>query len=126
MFHPLTLHGSCGNSSRTRRRRALALRWAGDDVVYQPSAKRMPIHFRHDSKEGGPLRGAAFPVILPRRNSAERSARVQPESPTTHKLLASALQNVVSAARLQLNGTHPAAHRQTWTTPAEVKPSEDR
>lgn len=126
MFHPLTLHGSYGNTSRTRRRRALALRWTGDDVTYQPSAKRMPVHYRHDSKQGGPLRGAAFPIILPQHDPAERSARLQPESPTTHKLLTSAVQNVVSAAKLQLSGASSAIPRQTWNNPAEVKPSENQ
>jgi len=76
MFHPLTLHGSYGNSSRVRRRRALALRWVGDDVVYAPSEKRMPIHYRHNSVVGGPLRGAAFPRILPFADPAERAARI--------------------------------------------------
>jgi len=121
MFHPLTLHGSYGNTSRTRRRRALALRWTGDDVTYQPSAKRMPVHYRHESKEGGPLRGAAFPIILPQHDQAERSARQMPENPTTHKLLTSAVQNVMSAAKLKLSGTNTVIPRQTWNNPTDVK-----
>lgn len=59
-FHPLTLHGSLGNRHRSQRRRALALRWTGEDVVYAPSPTRMPIHYRHDSEVGGKLRGAAL------------------------------------------------------------------
>jgi len=85
----------------------------------------LPI-YRHDSKEGGPLRGAAFPIILPHHDPAERSARLQPESPTPHKLLTSAVQNVVSAAKLQLSGASSAIPRQTWNNPAEVKPSENQ
>jgi ectoine hydroxylase-related dioxygenase (phytanoyl-CoA dioxygenase family) len=114
VFHPLTLHGSYGNASRVRRRRALALRWTGDDVVYAPSSKRMPIVYDHDSVEGGPLRGAAFPRILPFADDVERSARHSTEAPRLDSLLRSALQNAVAAARLRLQGSTSFA-RQTWT-----------
>ena len=36
-FHHRILHGASGNASATRRR-ALSTRWAGDDVVYRPTA----------------------------------------------------------------------------------------
>lgn len=114
MFHPLTLHGSYGNSHRTRRRRALALRWTGDDVVWAPSSKRMPVHFRHDSKAGSGLSGAAFPRILPEHVPAEREARRRPESPSKTALLASAWNNLVAATRLKLRAT-PMQFQQTWT-----------
>lgn len=124
-FHPLTLHGSYGNLSRTRRRRALALRWTGDDVTYQPTAKRMPVHFRHDSQIGGPLRGGAFPIILPHHDPAERLQRAQPESPSSCKLVGSALHNAVSAARLGLGGASSSIPRQTWGDP-RAQPSAER
>lgn len=114
-FHPLTLHGSQGNQSRTMRRRALALRWTGDDVVYAPSAKRMPIHYKHDSVIGGPLRGAAFPRILPTMDPAERAARVRREHQAPLKLLESALNNAASAARLRFQGRDSKSLQQTWT-----------
>ncbi|MCY1356743.1 Phytanoyl-CoA dioxygenase (PhyH) [compost metagenome] len=114
MFHPLTLHGSYGNQSRLRRRRALALRWTGDDVVYVPSAKRMPIHFEHASVPGGPLRGAAFPRILPDMDPLERAARSSPERPAALKMLTSSLNNALAAARLSLKGSKGEALRQTW------------
>lgn len=114
VFHPLTLHGSYGNSSRTMRRRALALRWTGDDVRYQPSSKRMPVHYVHTSKPGGPLEGAAFPRILPRMDPAERSVRRQPERPALGKLLASLAANVQAAARLHLKGNKAKPPVQTW------------
>lgn len=117
MFHPLTLHGSHGNSHRTRRRRALALRWTGDDVVWAPSAKRMPVHFPHESKIGGGLSGAAFPRILPAPVEAERAARRFPESPDKRQLLASGLNNLVAAARLRLR-SRPLQLKQTWGTQA--------
>lgn len=115
MFHPLTLHGSYGNQSRTRRRRALALRWVGDDVVYAPSVKRMPIHFAHCSVPGGALQGAAFPRILPEMDAQERAARARPERPSTGKLLRSSLDNAVAAARLALKPDRTASLKQTWS-----------
>ena len=100
MFHPLTLHGSFGNASRTMRRRALALRWTGDDVRFAPSSKRMPIHYPPTSQIGGPLSGAAFPKILPEMDPTERQARLRPERPALGKLLKSSLSNGVAALRL--------------------------
>lgn len=115
MFHPLTLHGSYGNQSRTRRRRALALRWVGDDVLYAPSARRMPIHFEHCSVPGGPLQGAAFPRILPEMDPCERAARARPERPSMSKLLRSSLGNAVAAARLALKPGKTGSLKQTWS-----------
>ena len=114
MFHPLTLHGSYGNRHRTRRRRALALRWTGEDVVWAPSAKRMPVHFHHDSIVGGPLRGAAFPRILPGYDPPEREARRLVEQPISSQLMLSGLNNLVAAARLKVRSTHPRLE-QTWS-----------
>ncbi|TFZ05921.1 phytanoyl-CoA dioxygenase family protein [Ramlibacter henchirensis] len=120
MFHPLTLHGSFGNSSRTRRRRALALRWTGDDVVYAPTSKRMPINYRHDSVPGGPLRGAAFPRILPTHIEAERLARVRVEQPQPCKMFQSAVNNAVSALKLSASGDKVSRLKQTWTPPSKA------
>ncbi len=36
VHHALTIHGSSGNASTSTRRRALATRWAGDGVTYDP------------------------------------------------------------------------------------------
>jgi ectoine hydroxylase-related dioxygenase (phytanoyl-CoA dioxygenase family) len=113
MFHPLTLHGSHGNTHRTRRRRALALRWTGDDVVWAPSAKRMPVHFAHESKIGSGLSGAAFPRILPAPIAAEREARRTPESASATALLASLWNNLVAATRLKLRRQNMQLE-QTW------------
>lgn len=115
MFHPLTLHGSYGNQHRTRSRRALALRWTGDDVVWAPSSKRMPVHYRHTSTVGGPLSGAAFPRMLPAPIAAERDARRFPESPSPWQLLGTGLHNLAAATRLKLR-SQPLQLRQTWTT----------
>jgi ectoine hydroxylase-related dioxygenase (phytanoyl-CoA dioxygenase family) len=126
MFHPLTLHGSFGNSSRTRRRRALALRWTGDDVVYAPSTKRMPVHFSHDSKPGGPMRGAAFPRILPACDERERAARERPERPAVHKVLASLLNNAAAAAKLSIRRKSVAQLRQTWGNSEVIRKAADQ
>lgn len=117
MFHPLTLHGSYGNQSRTRRRRALALRWIGDDVVYAPSAKRMPIHFEHASLPGGALCGGAFPRILPAMDPMERAIRAMPERPKFSSLLRSSLDNAIAATRLSLGRGKRRSLRQTWSRP---------
>jgi len=37
IHHPLVVHGAPGNSSESRRRRALATRWIGDDVRWDDS-----------------------------------------------------------------------------------------
>ena len=115
MFHPLTLHGSHGNRHRTRSRRALALRWTGDDVVWAPSPKRMPVHFRHDSVAGGGLAGAAFPRILPSPIEAERAARRAPERPSGAQLAASAWNNFQATLRLRMKHGSAAPLRQTWS-----------
>lgn len=120
MFHPLTLHGSYGNMHRTRRRRAIALRWTGDDVIYVPSAKRMPIQYAHDSVAGQGLRGAAFPRILPEHDAAERAARRLPENPAMSRVLASGWHNLVSSMRLKLKGVQTQQLRQTWKQPAAL------
>lgn len=120
MFHPLTLHGSYGNKHRTRRRRALALRWTGDDVVYTPNARRMPVHYRHDSQVGGGLRGAAFPQILPVAIASERAARRGPEREAPMKLMVSAINNLMSSIRLKFTTIEPAKLKQTWGEPGAV------
>jgi len=118
MFHPLALHGSYGNNHRIRRRRALALRWTGDDVVWAPSAKRMPVHYRHASKAGGALNGAAFPRILPEPIADERELRRFPEAPSKAQMLASLINNIVAATRLKLRGLgQPHKLQQTWGQP---------
>ncbi|MEM6513715.1 MAG: phytanoyl-CoA dioxygenase family protein [Pseudomonadota bacterium] len=113
MFHPLTLHGSYGNSHRERRRRAIAFRWTGDDVVYAPSPTRMGINFQHESTEGGPLRGAAFPRIIPTHIPRERARRMQPERPAKKEIL----RGIGKALLAKLSpkaATNKSKLKQTW------------
>lgn len=117
MFHPLTLHGSYGNHHRTRRRRALALRWTGDDVVWAPAPTRMPVYYSHESRVGGPLCGASFPRLLPEPIPAEREARRTPARPSKARLAAAAWDNLRAAVRLHLRGSSALSRKQTWTAP---------
>jgi ectoine hydroxylase-related dioxygenase (phytanoyl-CoA dioxygenase family) len=66
-FHARTLHGAPGNPSSTRRRRAYALRWVGDDARWaeRPGRTSPPID-DHGLRPGDPLAGARFPVLWPR------------------------------------------------------------
>lgn len=114
MFHPLTLHGSKGNQSRTQVRRALALRWIGDDVIWTPSAKKMPVNFHHNSEIGGPIRGAAFPRIIPSIIDEEISSRRSVETPSNMRTLSSLINNFKSYLRLKSNGFDVEKEKMRW------------
>ena len=64
IFHPLVVHGSGGNHSIKTNRRALASRWVGDDVVYDPRPHTMPLPPDHGQKQGERLHGDLFPTVL--------------------------------------------------------------
>ena len=64
MFHPLTVHGSAGNASIATRRRALASRWSGDDVVFAPQRHTMPLPRDHGLDPGEPIAGPVFPLLI--------------------------------------------------------------
>lgn len=64
IFHPLTVHGSPGNSSKNKTRRALASRWVGADVVYDPKPHTMPLPANHGLDPGDQLGGPIFPTVL--------------------------------------------------------------
>lgn len=67
LHHPLTLHGSPGNTTATNRRRALSVRYAGDDVRFQPkepnfmSTNGTPLP---NLAEGAVLDHALFPTLM--------------------------------------------------------------
>ncbi len=62
-----TVHGARGNTSLDRTRRAVSLRFAGDDatVLHRPSA---PAEFPVDPtlRDGDPLDSKTYPVVWPR------------------------------------------------------------
>jgi|TARA_B110000459_G_C16455542_1_gene422746 ectoine hydroxylase-related dioxygenase (phytanoyl-CoA dioxygenase family) len=66
IFHPLTVHGSPGNSSNSLQRRALASRWVGADVVYSPKPHTMPLPANHGLEPGDQIQGPLFPTVLGR------------------------------------------------------------
>lgn len=58
-----TVHGASGNSS-SYDRRAISLRYCGDDVVYAPKASAPhPAHHKHDLQSGDVLQGDQFPIV---------------------------------------------------------------
>jgi len=63
VHHARTLHAAGGNLSATRRRRAISLRYCGDDAVYhfRPGAPRKPHH--EFVREGDTLDGPDCPVV---------------------------------------------------------------
>lgn len=68
LHHPLTVHGSEGNRSALARRRALSIRYAGDDIRFlakEPnfmSNLGLPLP---DLADGEPLDAERFPVLFP-------------------------------------------------------------
>ena len=76
VHHARTLHGAGGNLSTQKRRRALATRWTGDGVTYDPR----PGTFQHGSKyrfatenrlpprAGMPMDSKLFPRVIPRKH----------------------------------------------------------
>ena len=74
VHHARTLHGAGGNLSIDKRRRALATRWTGDDVVYDPRPGTFEQSDKYSFATRGRLpagKGAAmdsplFPRVIPR------------------------------------------------------------
>lgn len=63
LFDFRTVHGAHGNP-HGRRRRALSLRWVGDDAVYvERPGRTSPPYPGHDMKNGQKLREDWFPTI---------------------------------------------------------------
>ena len=76
VHHWMTLHGSTGNVSATKIRRAASVRYAGEDVTYLRRGSS-PEPFRHwvTLKDGDPLeRDSRFPIVWPRGQAGDRSA----------------------------------------------------
>jgi ectoine hydroxylase-related dioxygenase (phytanoyl-CoA dioxygenase family) len=72
----LTVHGAAGNPSTSQRRRALAVRYAGDDARYDPRAgtfmdmANVRAHIpAPDLQPGDPVGGPLFPQVWPRGNA---------------------------------------------------------
>lgn len=63
LHHGLTVHGAPGNSSLTQKRRAYIIRWAGDDVTYDPRPNLQPMLHDPGIPVGGPIDCALFPAV---------------------------------------------------------------
>ncbi len=66
VHHARTLHGAHANASTDRRRRAISVRYAGDDVRFS-TTPGAPTKAHHASlRDGEPLDSAACPLAWPR------------------------------------------------------------
>jgi len=64
VFQAMIVHGAPGNASASRRRRALATRWAGDDARYAPRAGETAIPTSDPGlMSGARLDSPSFPLI---------------------------------------------------------------
>jgi len=62
VHHGLAMHGASGNSTLDIRRRALATRWLGDDIVYLDGGGHEPLRVA-GLKTGDPLPDNRFPPV---------------------------------------------------------------
>ncbi len=78
IHHPLTLHYASGNASSTGRRRGLALRYLGDDAVYDArpgtfmdNPKILGLLPGFDFADGERLVSDLFPSVWPRQDARQ-------------------------------------------------------
>ncbi|MDG2306715.1 MAG: phytanoyl-CoA dioxygenase family protein [Candidatus Binatia bacterium] len=89
VFGPLVAHGSGGNASQDRDRRALAFRYCGDDVTFAPRHATMPLLWDHGLEPGDRLGGPLFPQVLPEVLESEVATRwAGPEAPSDRAVAA--------------------------------------
>jgi len=82
LFDAYVVHGSSGNHTTDRPRRALSTRWAGDDVSFAPRRATMPLLWQHGLAPRDPLGGPLFPRVLPSPVPEENVRRaLGPEPP---------------------------------------------
>ena len=83
VFGPTVMHGSAGNASNHNDRRALAFRYAGQDVRYTPRHATMPLLWAHGLEPGERMSGKLFPQVWPEVIDDEVAARMNgPELPS--------------------------------------------
>ncbi|MGE0154438.1 MAG: phytanoyl-CoA dioxygenase family protein [Reyranellaceae bacterium] len=66
VFHSMIMHGAPGNATMSRRRRGLALRYCGDDVVYDPREGTFQMVREPEIAAGAPMDCDLFPRVWPR------------------------------------------------------------
>lgn len=68
VHHYKTVHGTSGNASRYQVRRAVSLRYCGDDIRWKSRPYAPPqLHLKKRLADGDPLSGQDFPVVWRRR-----------------------------------------------------------
>lgn len=67
IHHVLTIHGSRGNQSNDKMRRAMSFRYCGDDITYfdRPGAIVQP-YLTDKLRDGDPLFSKDYPIVFPR------------------------------------------------------------
>ena len=66
VHHARTIPGAYANASTTQRRRAISVRYAGDDTVFSPVAGGLDKPHHSRMRAGDPLDPAACPLAWPR------------------------------------------------------------
>jgi len=99
IFDSLVLHGSAGNYTTDRPRRALASRWCGGDVRFLRRQPSMPLLWEHGLEAGDPLGGSLFPRILPTPIESEGARRAQGPEPPDPASMQRSMQEVAERMR---------------------------
>ncbi len=102
LFHALTVHGSRGNSSTVKMRRAISTRWCGDDVVYWPVSGQMPLPRKTGLEKGAALSGQLFPQILPTLDVSAVADRLKQPLFPDPELMSRALEQFARAERVTI------------------------
>jgi hypothetical protein len=102
LFHARTVHGARGNKSPNTARRAITTRWCGDDVVFRPLGKQMPIPWQHGLQSGDPLSGSVFPQVLPELDRQALAVRLEGPVWPDPELMKSAGEQLMQAERVEV------------------------
>ncbi len=94
IFGPTVAHGSEGNQSNERDRRALAFRYCGEDVVFAPRHATMPLLWDHDMTAGERLHGSLFPQVWPHVLAEEVAKRWEGPEPPSPKAVGAFFQHL--------------------------------
>lgn len=75
-FHGLVIHGAGGNRSAERRRRAVSLRWMGDDAVFDDRPGTYPFDIAGQTP-GKPLHGSLYPLVWTREVKSSQTEAIR-------------------------------------------------
>lgn len=96
IFNAHILHGSTGNYSTDKPRRAFSTRWFGEGVTLEERRATMPLLWEHGLEEGDPLTGPLFPQVLPKLLAGEAPRRTGPPEPPEPSRLALVAEKIAS------------------------------